>query len=256
MNFIGHQKIIKFLNKSLENDKVSQAYLFSGPEAVGKFTLAIQLALAIISGKKKMDLESLDEYEKNKIKYPDLIILGPPTEEKKGIIKEREIKAEAARDILKELFLYPYSGKKRVLIINNAHRMNKTAQNILLKSLEEPNDSSIIILVSHRDNLLLSTIKSRCQKINFSLVSENEFIAGIVDSKILSTNDIRMSMGRPGNLSHPQNELGEEKEDETVKQLVGISRLGINEKLILASQLSENIKLPGKYWKSISGNQG
>jgi DNA polymerase III delta prime subunit len=236
VKFIGHQKIIEIFNKSIKNGKLSQAYIFSGPEAVGKFTLAIQFALAIISGNKKIDVEQLDEYEKNQIRYTDLMILTPLTEEKKGIIKEKEIKAEAIREKLKDLFLYPYQGKKKVLIINNAHRMNRTAQNILLKSLEEPNDSSIIILVSHRSDLLLSTIKSRCQKINFTLVPESEFVG-----KNLSTGDIQMSMGRPGILSLPREELDENRENEIVRQLANIGNLSINEKMWLASQMSENI---------------
>lgn len=226
--FIGNQKLVQFLSKAIENNKLSQTYLFSGPENAGKFTLAKIFARSVIKGSK------FDFGENDKM-LADMIILEPEIEEKKGVIKEKEIKVEQVRNIQKDLSLFPYDGKYKVLIINNAHKMSISAQNALLKILEEPNATSIIILVTHNDSKIISTIKSRCQKINFSLVDVKEI-------KEISSNDIaNFSMGRPG-MAMKMIENTEEldiarKEFEYVMKF---SDIGMNERLKLAEKMSSD----------------
>ena len=85
--FIGHQKIVSLLEKSLKKGKIAQAYLFVGPESVGKFTLAKDFSEKIIDG----ESPSLD-----------LIIIEPEIEtNKKGIVKEKEIKIEKIKEAQK-----------------------------------------------------------------------------------------------------------------------------------------------------------
>jgi DNA polymerase III subunit delta' len=251
--FIGHKKVINILDKSLAANKVSQAYLFSGPESVGKFTLAKIYALAVILGAEKINPELLKDYNYRPIHYPDLIVMEPPIEEKKGTVKEKEIKAEMLRDILKELLLYPYSGKMRVLIINNAHKMNRTAQNVLLKTLEEPNDTSVIILITHQEGLLVSTIKSRCQKINFSLVSDEEILKTSEIMKARNTKRNNYFLGRPG-FAFQTNDESKDNEEEIINQLISISKLSLADKFDLSAKISGDIisakKIFEKYtWK-------
>jgi DNA polymerase III delta prime subunit len=230
MNFIGHQKNLEYLNKVLEKGKISHAYFFSGSEAVGKFTLAKAFALALIGGKEKIDFEALEIFEKNNARYPDLNLIRPPIEEKKGIIKEREIKSEIIREALRELQNYPYAGKKRILIINNAHRMNKTAQNVILKTLEEPNSTALIILVTHQEGEMISTIKSRCQKINFSLVRK-EVLKEDFEGKG------RELLGRPGLALRPVADFSDEWK--TAGKILG-SDISIAEKLKQAEILAQD----------------
>jgi DNA polymerase III subunit delta' len=246
--FIGHKKVINILDKSLTSNKVSHAYLFSGPESVGKFTLAKIFALAVISGIKKINSELLEDYSRNLIHFPDLIIIEPPTEEKKGIIKEKEIKAEILRDVLGKMFLYPYSGEMRVLIINNAHKMNRTAQNVLLKTLEEPNDTSIIILVTHQEGSMLSTIRSRCQKINYSLVQDEEILKTIGIIREADREKNNYFMGRPGIAFRTEDE-SRNYEEEIISRLIAVSKLNVTEKLNLAVKISENLIIAKKIFE-------
>lgn len=229
--FIGNAKAIKLLNKAVENGKISHAYLFSGPESVGKFTLAEFFASAIVKGK---TLKS--EIEKVGFKnLPDIIILEPEIEEKKGIVKEKDIKVENIREIQQDLLLFPYEGRYKVLIINNAHKMTVSGQNSLLKTLEEPNETSVIIIVTHDDSKIISTIKSRCQKINFSLVDSNE-IKEISNEEIL-----KFSMGRPG-LSFEMIKDKEKLDNKrnSLEILNRFSELGVNERFKLAEKMSLN----------------
>jgi DNA polymerase-3 subunit delta' len=160
--FIGNKKIIGFLDKVAESGNPAQAYIFSGPEGVGKFLIAKNFAHKIISS----------EVEGNA--SADLIIVKPEIEEKKGITKEKEIRIEQIKQAQRELALFPSGGKYRVLVVDNAHRLNISSQNALLKSIEEPNMTSIIILITHQEGKILKTINSRCQKIRFNSVSLEE----------------------------------------------------------------------------------
>ena len=237
-----------------EGNKISQAYLFSGPESVGKFILAKIFAKGVIKG------NGLNFNSDEKM-LADMIILEPEVEEKKGIIKEKEIKVEHIRNIQKNLSLFPYDGKYKVLIINNAHKMSISAQNALLKILEEPNETSIIILATHNDSKIVSTIKSRCQRINFSLVDVEEI-------KDISNSDVaNFSMGRPGKalkMIENKEELDDAKKE--YEYIIRFSDVGINERLKLAEKMSsDSMKLIKKleFWMWIirlealeNGNKG
>ncbi|MCL2355479.1 MAG: hypothetical protein FWC68_06470, partial [Oscillospiraceae bacterium] len=96
------------------------------------------------------------------------------------------IKIEQIRNMLKTVYEKPVMAKRKVYIINNSERMTKEAQNSLLKTLEEPPTYVCIILVSSNDNLFLNTIKSRCIKIAFNRLTDEELksVANISDDLI------------------------------------------------------------------------
>lgn len=244
MVFIGNAKAVKLLEKSIENGKISQAYLFSGPENVGKFTLAKLFASFLIFGKNNIDLSwpmiGKDKESENSNEFFDLIIVEPEIEEKKGIKKEKDIKIEKIREAQNDLIMFPYNKKKKVMIINNAHRMTVSAQNALLKSLEEPNKTSVIILVTHNDPAIISTIKSRCQKVNFFLADIEEMGKMLKDEK--NKEIIEFSMGRPGlalKMKENKEEFNTRKKD--FKELSEFSSLGINARFGLAEKMAANL---------------
>jgi DNA polymerase-3 subunit delta' len=239
MVFIGNTKAVNLLNKAIGNGKISQAYLFPGPESVGKLTLAKIFADSIISERNifKNDLLAVAIKEKDEL---DLTVIEPEIEEKKGIKKTKDIKIEKIREMQRELALYPYDGKKKVLIVNDAHRMTVSAQNALLKSLEEPNKTSVIILITHDEAAIISTIKSRCQKINFFLAEEEEMKKLFKDDK--NKELIEFSMGRPGlatRMKENQEEFDAKEKD--YKELESFSSWGINERLGLAEKMAVNL---------------
>ncbi len=232
MLFIGNQKTFSFFQKSLSSGKLNHAYVFSGPEHVGKFTLAKMFALHAIENTPL----SLKVEDFGKEALFDLIVLAPEIVEKKNVAKQRDISVESVREIKKNLSLFPYHGKYKILIIDDAHKMNTAAQNALLKILEEPNPTTIIILVTPEIDKILPTIKSRCQTVNFSLISESELL------KHFPQNIVDVSTGRPG-LSEiiAQNDGELSFRLEAVENLNKIISGSINEKFILAEELSKDI---------------
>lgn len=233
MKFIGNQKIISRLQNSLQSGKLNHAYLLSGPENLGKFTLAKMFALSAIADKKMPSIIDVA----NKDAMLDLIVVEPEIIEKKGISKQRDISVEQIREAKLNLSLFPYHGKYKVLIINDAHKLNVAAQNALLKILEEPNLTTIIMLIVHEYERILPTIISRCQVLNFSLVEEIEMREFFSE---LETRDL--AMGRPGLANILQNNSDKKQLRQDAKHELACILMGtLSEKFSLAEEYSKNI---------------
>ncbi|EKE11494.1 MAG: hypothetical protein ACD_15C00073G0008 [uncultured bacterium] len=160
MDMIGNRKTAKLLERIADSGKIANAYLFLGPQGVGKFKAAMLFAKKMVGDKGGIN--------------PNLILIGPEIEEKNGIVKKKDIKIEAIRDLQHKLSLTSAGGGYKAVVINEAERLNLTSQSALLKTLEEPNKKVVIILVSHNEKKILATIVSRCQKIKLGLMSESE----------------------------------------------------------------------------------
>ncbi len=221
---IGHKKILNLFEKAASKNQLGQAYLFCGPSGVGKKFLALWL---------------FDKYFSRKEKK--VILIEPAMEEKKGIVKKKEIGIEKIRELRHEASLSLGAGGKRFFLIDEAERMSVAAQNSLLKVLEEPPQDSIFILVSGEEKRILPTIASRCQKINFGLVS-NEEIGKIIPSDISNKEAIVFwSLGRPGEafrLMQDENEM--EFRKKALNHFKILFGKDINQKFILAEELSKN----------------
>lgn len=173
---IGHEKQLKFLKQSAEKDRLSHAYLFSGPEKVGKKAVALELASQLHCS------------------FPDLILMEPNPE-------SGEIEIGQVRDLIWKLSLKPYAAPLKVAIINLAQTMNQESQNCFLKTLEEPKKDTLLILISEYPKSLLPTILSRCQIINFQPLPKKEIEEFLLekglDLKIAKEISL-ISLGRPG----------------------------------------------------------
>lgn len=232
MLFIGNKKVVENLQRSLERGLLNHAYIFSGPEHVGKFTLAKMFALGAIGGAPLAF--KVDEFDKDAML--DLIVVAPEIVEKKNISKQRDISIETIREVKKSLSLFPYHGKYKILIIEDAHRMNGAAQNALLKILEEPNQTTIIILVTHEVDRILPTLQSRSQMVNFGLVSDAEM------QKSFAKDIVSLAAGRPGIASLiSQDENERVFRAEAIEDLKKIANGSLNEKFLLAEEFSKDI---------------
>lgn len=237
MNFVGNTKAVNLLKNSLIKGRVNHAYIFSGPEKVGKFLLAKLFASGLIEGG---EMNTIDDFNKDTLL--DLVVLRPEILEKNNVSKQRDIAIESIRDAKLSLSLFPYHGKYKVLIIDDAHKMTISAQNGLLKLLEEPNQTSVIILVTHEVDRILPTILSRCQIVNFGLVSEKDMKDGFQGSEGFSVDCIGLSMGRPGLAMFLSKQ--EIEKDQRKSGLIEFSKLknaSLNEKFKLAEEFSKDI---------------
>ncbi|MBR2240361.1 MAG: DNA polymerase III subunit delta' [Clostridia bacterium] len=166
-NIIGNDKVKNILTKSLNNNTVLHSYMFIGEQGIGKKLTAIQFAKMILC-------EDFALSECNRCKScvefnggnnPDFVYIEPDG---------KVIKIEQIRELQKKVIEKPVNSNKKVYIINDADLMTKEAQNCLLKTLEEPPEYIVIILVVSNENKVLTTIKSRCMKIHFDKIEDNE----------------------------------------------------------------------------------
>jgi DNA polymerase-3 subunit delta' len=186
---IGHNKQKEFLSKIIDSGKIAHAYVFAGPDGVGKKSLALNLAKILLC-EKGIACGDCNQCKSFRTTQPDYIEL-----------KQNEIfKIEQIRQLIYKLSLKSYQGKYKVAVIDNADNMTVEAANALLKSMEEPKAYTIVILITANPYRLLPTILSRAQKINFGLVSESEYQSlipanlSIEQKRTLKT----FAAGRPG----------------------------------------------------------
>jgi len=226
----GHEQKISRLNKMLARNSVPQAMLFVGPEHVGKHLIAVSFAHTLVQGAGEF---FQGEHE---VFNPDVIHCAPESETKKDVTTKKDISVSQIREALRGLALHPYAGSKKVLVIDDADRMTRGAQNALLKTLEEPTASSHIILVAHNEEALLSTIFSRVVIVRFGLVADEEIAALGVDGRI-----VQQSNGRPGIAENfKNNKENFESFHENIENLTRLSEKTIAERFALAEQYAKN----------------
>ena len=165
-NILGNEEVKEYLNVQVKNNNVVHSYLFSGIDAIGKKMFAEVFAKNILC------YEGNNEFCKCKScvsfigeNHPDFILINKNSE---------TIKIEQIRELTNKIIEKPIVSSKKVYIINDAEKMTKEAQNCLLKTLEEPPEFAVLILITSNENLLLTTVKSRCMKINFHAISNEE----------------------------------------------------------------------------------
>jgi DNA polymerase-3 subunit delta' len=160
---IGHDRVKGLLARALGQGRLPPALLLSGPEGVGKRTLAIEAARGLLCdngpGEPCNTCRTCDRTGRGI--HPDLIVVEPETAT--GFLARETIKIEHIRDAVREILGLPFEARARVVILNDAHAMTEQAMNALLKALEEPPATSHLVLVTASPRALLPTIRSRCQ---------------------------------------------------------------------------------------------
>lgn len=240
MVFVGNEKIIARLNKAISTDSVAGAYLFSGPRHAGKRTLAEFFAFSLIRGDANLDMESAPSPDV----LMDMVMVFPEKEEKKGVVKEKDISVEKIREAQASLALFPYGGKRKALIIDQAHKMGVGAQNALLKTLEEPNPTSVLILVTDEEDRILPTLKSRCQNVVFSLPSDGE-LAEMVPPSAENRDELLLSaLGRPGLMrALLEDDNLRQRRSAMAGRMRGALALSVGAKIALAEDLSKDVSV-------------
>lgn len=165
-DIVGHRDRRQSLTRALDSGRVAHALLLEGPRGVGKATLAEALAAALLCAAPehgqacgrcpscaKLDVAS----------HPDLHRVRP--NDKNNIV------IESVRDMLQAIHLRAMEGGRKVVVIDDAHRMGAPVQNALLKTLEEPPRDTHLLLVTDRPAALLPTIQSRCQRLRLRPLS-------------------------------------------------------------------------------------
>lgn len=166
-DIIGQEQIKEHLQNAITAGKVSHAYIINGEKSSGKEFIAKVFAMALQCEKKEE--EPCQECHSCKQalsdNHPDIVRV---THEKPNTISVDDIRAQVNNDVA----IKPYSGSYKIYIINEAEKMTPQAQNAILKTLEEPPEYAVILLLTTNVNSLLPTILSRCVVLNMKPVAD------------------------------------------------------------------------------------
>ncbi len=247
------ERVITILQNAINGNRVSQSYLFYGPEGCGKFTMAHLFAMAInceaehharpcgvckscvsiknfthpdfmyIFPSSKLDF-SKDGEIKNAVGYKEhkKYIKNKIDKEVKPFVfsSNAQIRIESIRLLQHKIFLTSTQAQYKIFLIENIDKMKENAANAFLKTLEEPPNNSIIIMTSSRHEILLPTILSRSQKIAFSPVSKSTIESELINKFSLdSTRAKFISRFSKGNMKKALL-LGSEGEIEMRKEMI------------------------------------
>ena len=169
-DIIGNEENKSILINSIKNKKILHSYLFYGTEGIGKNIFAKEFAKMILCSNSSESgacnrCKSCIEFDSNN--NPDFFMI-----EQDG----SSIKVDQIRQMQKSVLEKPIESTKKVYIISNADTMTKEAQNCILKTLEEPQEYVVIILVASNINNILATVNSRCTKLFFKKLDDSEII--------------------------------------------------------------------------------
>ncbi len=208
-NTFGHNHVKRILELQSNSKIFSHAYLFLGSEFLGKKMLSLEFA------KKILNAEKLEN-------HPDFAMLD-----------EEEVSIERLREFMENLSFKPFLGAYKVAIINNAEKLNLQSQNALLKTLEEPSQSTILILISSR--ALIPTILSRCQVMRFNRCSQKQMREFLESAKIKRSEEVLVNaFGLPGKIM-----ADEKTQTGSIKEWQALKFFSRGEKLAQISKWAE-----------------
>lgn len=157
-DIVGHEAVKNYLRKALKEEKLPSALLFVGPDGVGKSLFAKEVAAFLLKApKNRIDRGN----------HPDFHTLSP--EGKGGLFA-----IETLREMIEAVHRAPFEAPRKVFVLHDADRMQPAAANALLKTLEEPNLDTTILLIASSTREILPTILSRCAKVSFLPLKEGE----------------------------------------------------------------------------------
>ena len=175
-NIVGHKQVITQLCLMQQEDRIPHAMLFCGTDGVGKSLVAEALAAAILCHA-PVHNQACGHCKACRAlaagTHPDFFQIQPESETKAA----PAIRIEAVRKLQEEIARIPLLSERRVVIMQEADKMNEAAANCLLKTIEEPSGQIVFILLTSRPSALLDTIISRCMRVEFGILQPEELVA-------------------------------------------------------------------------------
>ena len=178
----GQEHLTRQLAAGLQTGRLAHAYLLVGPPHVGKMTLAVNIAQAVNCPERAGGAPCGECLQCQRIArgvHPDVQVIGVGSGEEDGPAR-RDIRIDQVREIEGFLNLSAYEGVGKVVIIDGAELMNTAAANALLKTLEEPPDATLLLLLTANEDALLSTIRSRCRALYLKPLPKAELAQRLV----------------------------------------------------------------------------
>ena len=184
-DIIGHRAAMTVLKH--EAAAPAQTYMFVGPPNVGKATIALHFAAALVARTEQARGRVMRHC------HPDVAFIGPEGRTALGVDQARQSIADAS--------VRPVEGSRKVFVFYDASTMTEAAANALLKTLEEPPAGAVFIVVAESEDDLPATVASRCRIVRFGRVSEEETASALTKRGVESDRAVkaaRIAGGRPG----------------------------------------------------------
>jgi DNA polymerase-3 subunit delta' len=260
---VGHEKAVELLQRAVADEsRRSHAYLFAGPEQVGRATVARRFAQALnCEGGASLFSEGEGAAERpcgecracrliEEGKHPDVetVTVGGLCDESehKDHSKDnsQDIRICQIRRLEHVVNRAPYEGRVRVLIVDPADAMTTEAANAFLKTLEEPPEHVVLILLTAREEALPETVRSRCRRVAFGGVATDKIAAALRErwdaDEETAERLARMARGRLGwAVNALQHESVLESRDEVLDDIAEVMRGGEKERFAFAKSMGE-----------------
>lgn len=170
-SLVGNERIKRLLKRGVAEDRIRQGLIFAGPRGVGKHQFALALALAL-NCRRPVDGDACGLCDQC------IKIAAREHIDVETIVADGQfIKIAQMREMAEKANYRPYDGRRRVYILDDAERLNIAAANSILKVLEEPPETTQMVLVTAKPYALLQTIRSRCQMLSFAPLTAKELEA-------------------------------------------------------------------------------
>ncbi len=201
---IGNDEVKESLRRLLTSGRVTGSLLFTGEVGIGKKLFALELAKAM-NCRHRIGVEACDECSScTRISRSTFPPFGKDDDDKERMIWSEHadvamaraykniIRVPVMRELEREANFRPFEGVARIFIVEDADCMNDNAANALLKTLEEPEPTSHLILTTSNPTALLPTIRSRCQIIRFAPIPANQIEAFLIEEKKVPRDDAEL----------------------------------------------------------------
>lgn len=236
---VGHGTVKQSLQRAVEQGRVNHAYIFTGPSAVGKFTVAKIFAASILCarggcGECNVCRRVLEE------KHPDVTFIRPAG---------KNIPVDRIRELRLSAFRKPMEADRSVYIIKNAERMWEEGASTLLKVLEEPPGNAVFILITSNRAGMLPTIRSRCQEIEFAALPAADLAGYLVERKGISPDEAMLIVRLTGGVLGRALDWCDERwrlarRDNVIRIARALRRADLNQALEMAGELYREIRAP------------
>jgi DNA polymerase-3 subunit delta' len=241
-DMIGHGWAVQMLRGHIQNKSLRQAYLITGPHGIGKKSLALRFIQALIcpqggdTGQPCLNCSTCQRLER--LEHPDLF----PVFLEEG---SKQIKIDQVRDLIHNLSLSPYEASHRFGLLPDFELANPSTQNALLKTLEEPPQSVILILTAVSSGSLLETITSRCEEIKLNTVPFQQAAQGLQELHGIQADQARVlahiSGGKPLRaLEYHQHPKLLERRTALLDEQIEVLRGNSVERFAYADKISKN----------------
>ncbi|MDZ7844728.1 MAG: DNA polymerase III subunit delta' [Anaerolineales bacterium] len=257
---IGHQWAAHLLQRHLLNESLRHAYLFCGPEGIGRRTMALRLTQSLFcTSTERTDVPCLhckSCQQVERMEHPDFYPINVSSD-------SQVIKIDQIRELHHSLSLSPYQAPYQVALLQDFEKATHSAQNALLKTLEEPPPQVLIILTAENPEMLLETIVSRCEVVNLRTVPLGIIQRELIDEYNLESDNAlklaHLSAGRPGAAVrlHQQPEL-RAKHQQWLDELQALLPASIVERFSQAKNLKSDaeqfidiIDIWLSYWRDV-----